>query len=801
MSCRLRLLAVALTVAVASPVTPNAHAGMYTVRACSEGGGAGQNNLFSASGLYHGGCTSGMGLWADVRAPAAVGSDSSWQMPAPAGTTISGFALGYFSEWTGGGYGSQVDGAGFFAGPCLPGLSCGWLTSQPSYASYGWKQLSRSGLSIANLRLVSFCTVAGSCPSGWVHSFFSDIGVDVSDPSNPNVALTSGQPLAGTWVRGSRTLGYTASDNSGIRRTRLQVDAAVASDDARGCDFSRPVPCSSATGSYAVDTAQLGDGARTVAVEARDATDSNSASASVTLSVDNHAPAAPAVAVDGGESARAAPVWTVRWTNPAAQAAPVALARYRVCRSGGGSCTTGSSVVPGAGGGSSQANSITGGFGVSSPGDYTLELWLEDAAGNADGSKPSPAVHLRYEVGSPGAAQPQEGERWWIGGAEATTHRVPIAMAAGASVPGSGIAGYAVTTDGSVPGTSVNAPGATAEYGPPAGGWPGGTVAVRARAISQAGVASTQVGQTTLHVDRVNPTTRSEGEGGDWQPGPVTVRLIARDEEGGSGMGVADGGDPVEAGGHIAYTLDTGTLEQVAGDEADVVLTGNGVHSIVFRAYDVAGNVSADRVVTVRVGDPLDAPAFTGAGFWAAARNPHTTFTAAAGFAASCPAEATLAPSRDAYVDQAQPDTAFGHGSGLVVRSAVTANARALLGFALPAAAGCELRSARLRLFSTAGGAGAGRQLVATRLGSSWDEDVTWRSRPGPAGPGASGSDSGGGSIEFDVTEQARAMYRVGDDGLVVHDAGEGGAPSAGTTFGSGEGVQAERPQLVVSFG
>jgi hypothetical protein len=780
-------VAVALVVAglaFAAPVL----AGTYTVSACSDGFGTGQNHLFTPIGSLQGGCSSGYGLWSEPRIPLAGGSNTGWLMRAPAGTLITSFSLGYFTEWTGDGYGSQVDADGFAAGPCFPGLTCGWLPSQPLYQSYGWTDLARTGVSSGLLQLISYCRTGGGCPSGWVHSYFSNIEVGLTDPSSPAVAFTSGQPAAGEWVRGTRTLGYSASDNSGIRRTRLRIDGVLKSDDVRSCDYAWAIPCSSVAGSYAVDTTQLTDGARTVEVEARDATDSNSKSASVLLPVDNHAPVAPEVTVDGGESARATPEWTVRWTNPPAQAAPITRAHWRVCRSDGNGCSTGSASATG---------SITGSFGIAQPGDYTIELWLEDAAGNADASRTSSAVHLRFDDGAPGAAAPREPERRWLGGVEATTYRVAIAMAPGATLPASGIAGYGVTTDGTTPGTSVTAPGATAEYGPPPGGWPDGTVVVRARAISGAGVPSAEVGQTVLHVDRLAPATSAEGQGGDWQPGPVVVRLMARDEPGGSGMGAADDGEPVEAGGHLAYTLDAGALKEVAGDEAEVVVAGNGTHAITLRAYDVAGNVSADRVLTVRVGDPLDAPAAALSGFWASSRNPRTTFAAAAGFGSSCPALATLTPSRDAYVDQGQPDSAFGHGTALLVRSGAAVNARALLGFAMPAAQGCSLLSARLRL-SSATGAGA---VEAIRLGSSWDEEVTWRSRPGSTGAAAVARDGGGGWLEFDVTEQVRAMYRGADDGLVVREVTEGTTPPAGLSFGSREGVPAERAQLVVSFG
>jgi hypothetical protein len=326
---------------------------------------------------------------------------------------------------------------------------------------------------------------------------------------------------------------------------------------------------------------------------------------------------------------------------------------------------------------------------------------------------------------------------------------------------------------------------------------------VRARAISGTGQASTEIGETTLHVDKLAPTLTSEGQGaaGDWQPGPVTVRLMATDIAGGSGMGAADDGQPVESGGHLAYTLDAGALTKVPGDDALVQITGNGVHTIVFRAYDVAGNVAADRTITVRLGDPSDAPAPLRTGFWASRTNPTTSFAAAPSFGSPCPPATTLAPNRDTYVDQADPAASFGTAKALVVRSGSARNARALLGFALPAIGGCRIESARLRLHASSGT--TGRTLQAQRLASSWAAaSTTWDTRPGVAGPTAAApSVATGGWVELDVTEQVRAIYRHGDDGLQVRDAAESASTAVGQTFDSSEAAAADRPQLLLAFG
>ena len=57
-----------------------------------------------------------------------------------------------------------------------------------------------------------------------------------------------------------------------------------------------------------------------------------SAASTHDIHVDNHAPAKPdALALEGGEGWRAVNDFTVRWSNPAGQASPIARARYRLC--------------------------------------------------------------------------------------------------------------------------------------------------------------------------------------------------------------------------------------------------------------------------------------------------------------------------------------------------------------------------------------------------------------------------------------------------------------------------------------
>jgi hypothetical protein len=784
---RLALAVVAL--AAALTLAGTASAAPYTVSACTTANPA--NRLFTPVGSSTSTC--GTSLAADQAAQAAVLENSAWILFPPRATTVSSFDVTASAQWSGSGiWGSTIDALGgtCLAGPTVPGWPCGWLPG-PSGTSPSTRY-QRSGLSLPALRLVSWCIQSTGCPSGRVHSEWKDVTVTLDDPEPPAIANPTGLWAAGsTWVRGSQPLAFDASDNTGVKRNKVDVDARNVADQTYACDYGKAAPCSDHSWSGQVDTTTLADGPHTLHLAAQDAADTWASPADRSFNADNHAPDAPAIAVDGGEGMRSTPSWTLRWTDPPGQFAPITATDYRVCRADGTSCSTGR-AAPG-------ASPLSGSFGITQPGDYTLRLWLEDAAGNADPAHPSNEVHLRFDNGQPGQAAPSPAPERWIGGADTLTFTEPIAMAPGAAVPLSGIAGYAVTVDGSTPGSTPNVTAGAAgnaSFGPPPGGWPEGPVTVKARAISGTGIASLDAGQATLHFDRSAPTTRAYGQGSptDWQPGPVTVTLTASDAL--SGMGAADDDRPVEDGGHIVYSLDGGTTRKARGDEVDVPVAGNGRHALTFRAYDAAGNGSADRNLVVNVGEPSEALGAPGPGFSARSLGGTTVFSAARTFASPCPERATLKAARDTYVDQSHPAQPNDASTSLAVRSAAGANARSLVGFTLAPATGCHVVSAELRLYDAS--QTAGRTLQAYRLGSSWDADATWDTRPGVAGTAATAG-SGPGWLSFDVTRQIEAIYRYGDNGLVIRDRDESVSPGATQSLDSREG--AHPPELIVSFG
>jgi hypothetical protein len=486
--------------------------------------------------------------------------------------------------------------------------------------------------------------------------------------------------------------------------------------------------------------------------------------------------------------------FTVRFANPPGQAAPIVSAHWLVCPAGSSAgCHSGTSAV--AAGGSGQQNAISGSFGIAQPGAYTIALWLEDAAGNVDQSTAAPPVRLQLGEDTPPPPLLDKPYATWLSASTYTQH---LALAPGAVEPASGVAGYAVTTDGSLPGQTVNAAGKEATYTfAPAEG----TTTIRARTVSGAGSVS-DVAETALRVDRTPPATSVLGAGapGATSGGPLDLTLLGTDQPGLSGMGGADPDRPLIEGAHVDYQLDGGPIVQVRGDEATLHLMAAGAHTIAFRAYDVAQNASPLHTLTVNVGEPSQAGTGDHRGFWHETTST-ASFSAAASFATTCPPQATLQAAADATIDQRAPGTSAGGAPTLTVRSQAAGNARALLAFDLPAKGDCELVSAELRLHQESGA--AGRTLAAYRLGSAWDAtSVSWDDRPGPTGVAATATGSGSGPQAIDVTEQVRGMYRSGNAGLVVEDAAEGAETAAAETFSAARSPATQhRPQLVLTFG
>jgi hypothetical protein len=393
-------------------------------------------------------------------------------------------------------------------------------------------------------------------------------------------------------------LGGTASDyGGGVSQTRFSLGgAAVTADFAHGCDrhpsgFNRLQPCPTNEGyGFSVDTTRVADGAHTLQVWSVDPSGAEGPRATQTVHIDNTAPAAPTgLVVVGGDGWRSSRSFAVGWTNPGGQHAPIAGARWQLCRTGG-ACTTGT-------GSGAAATTVQV---PDQAGDYTLRVWLEDAAGNSNGANLSDAVHLRYDPTAPGKAV-ADSANGWVSAAEASDFPLPLTLVPNAVEPLSGIAGYSITTDGSHPDTSVEASGRKPVYR--VASLPEGIFTIKVRAVSGAGVGSAAVGEAAVKVDKSPPEVAAAGvpDQAVWVRGDVEIALDASDQAHLSGMSAAPAGSPLEDGGHVVYRIDGGPPMHVRGSRATAKVVEDGRHALTYYAVDVAGNVSVKRTVEFKI--------------------------------------------------------------------------------------------------------------------------------------------------------------------------------------------------------
>lgn len=296
--------------------------------------------------------------------------------------------------------------------------------------------------------------------------------------------------------------------------------------------------------------------------------------------------------------------FTLIWTQPPAQETPIVIVHYEICRNIYCQAYQTSSWQH-------VSLSDTEWLEVRVPwwtvpiwwyGEYTVRVWLEDQAGNVNPSVRSNPVSLLYDADQPTRSTfiARDG---WLDAAEA---RLQVVLIDYDEAPvASGITGWAITQDGSVPGTSYNVPSI---YNGRAmlilENLDEGLTQLRARPISGSGVpgADWALASTTLKVDKTRPTVlASVTNPGPWHRNAATIRLKAADQAGLSGMDPAPIGEPIEDGGHLTYSLDGGAAQRVRGDDADVTIDVDGTHALAYRAYDAAGNASDEETVEVRI--------------------------------------------------------------------------------------------------------------------------------------------------------------------------------------------------------
>jgi hypothetical protein len=264
----------------------------------------------------------------------------------------------------------------------------------------GWPRPRSYGLGNAT-RIVQRVVCVGSGPRrycsarglNYIRTFTAE--ATVVDTLGPSVSVLADSPLAGGgWVAGMQRFSYEAADNVGIKSGRAWLAGTSRGIDSRPCSYSQRVPCPSGRSEIEVDTRRVPEGSQALHVSAEDAAGNTADSPPVTARIDNTAPGAVSVGIDGGEVWRNRNDFDLGWANPPEpDRAPIEVAHYRICDSDGKNCSEASR----GGAGIDRLTDVS----VPSAGEWELRLWREDAAGNRQSANASLPVRLRYDPEPP----------------------------------------------------------------------------------------------------------------------------------------------------------------------------------------------------------------------------------------------------------------------------------------------------------------------------------------------------------------------------------------------------------------
>jgi len=217
----------------------------------------------------------------------------------------------------------------------------------------------------------------------------------VVDVSRPLVRIRQDNPFTlGRWVRGLQTVNYAAADNVGVKVARAVVGGVLRGEQKRLCNYAQRIPCPNGPGAVTVNTTPLPEGSQPLAVLGLDSADNVGASSPVTVRIDNTAPGAVHVVLEGGAGWRNQNGFDLLWSNPSeGDRAPIVASHYRLCPAGGGGCVN-------------DSRSGTGIMGldavpVPAPGEWQLRMWRQDAAGNQEPANASVPVVLRFDPEPP----------------------------------------------------------------------------------------------------------------------------------------------------------------------------------------------------------------------------------------------------------------------------------------------------------------------------------------------------------------------------------------------------------------
>lgn len=393
-----------------------ARAGTYPVRACLDAPKSANNSWVAVNQdpgtmVMGNGCgTTGTYQGLFVRELLGQGPNTTaataawWQVSAPAGTSITAIDYSRYlhifqdEDWhpelrTDSGQVLDTCTIVYPADRCTSGADAGTRPVQEGNTA-------RTGLNAAWLRIGARCAptppFTGCVRGGTLQAVIAVLyraTVTIDDPSAPTVSSLSGGLTSGAWQRGTGAVSFTGRDITGIKRLRILVDNNGTFTDDKSCNYTLPAPCATPGTDVPfspgqIDTAALSDGTYQLRPEALDAGDNATVGPAATVRVDNTAPAAPSVASHTSSSSDGQVELSL---PPQGSASPLAATWVRVCRDGG-TCES-DRRIPGA-----QA-AVS--YQLPERGLYTVQVWLEDEAGNRD---PSQSAIVRASWAPPGSA-------------------------------------------------------------------------------------------------------------------------------------------------------------------------------------------------------------------------------------------------------------------------------------------------------------------------------------------------------------------------------------------------------------
>ncbi len=284
-------------------LAPPARAGTYDVVSCGAPGAGGVNRSWTGRAddpNTEEVADCGSSLFGGSLVPqrtAPFFTSASWTFTAPAGTTITRLVAWRWGRYFGNGWrvsARQAD-ANIIGGPF--GETCTIASGQLGCefgANTGVSAASRAqyDLNTSQVFYNAACEAGGGCPTSNGATRYAEFRlfgavVTLRDDTAPALRL-SGPLTEPGWRKpgDSQRLGFAATDATGIRRLALTGPSTQGGD--RACDFTRPVPCSNATGAF---TTRLGDGVHPLTVTATDA-GGNATPVTQTVRIDGTPPTA-----------------------------------------------------------------------------------------------------------------------------------------------------------------------------------------------------------------------------------------------------------------------------------------------------------------------------------------------------------------------------------------------------------------------------------------------------------------------------------------------------------------------------